>query len=61
MWKAAYVSFTVTTQASGLPRTHGISVVPSWRFPSVRDRPIIIIFIIIIIILFTLGINNPEG
>ena len=40
MWEAAYVSVTVTSQASGLPRTHGISVAPSGRFPSVRDRPI---------------------
>ena len=40
MWEAAYVSVTVTSQASGLPRTHGISVAPSGRFPPVPDRTI---------------------
>ena len=40
MWEAAQVSVTVTSQASGLRRTHGISVAPSGRIPSVRDRPI---------------------
>ena len=44
IWKAAYVSVTVTSQASGLPRTHGISVAPSGRFSSVRDRPICFLF-----------------
>ena len=40
MWEAASVSVTVTSHASGLPRTHGISVASSGRFPSVPDRPI---------------------
>ena len=39
MWEAAYISVMVTSQAMGLPRTHGISVAPSRRFPSVRNRP----------------------
>ena len=38
MWEAAYVSVTLTSQASGLPRTHGINVAPSGRFPSLHDR-----------------------
>ena len=33
-WEAAYVSVTVTSQASDLPRTHGFSVALSGRFPS---------------------------
>ena len=40
MWEAAYVSVKMTSQASGLPRAHGIRVASSGRLPSVRDRSI---------------------
>ena len=38
-WDSANVSGTVTSQASGFTRDHGMSVAPSGRFPSVRDSP----------------------
>ena len=40
LWEVAYVSVMVTSQWSGLPCTHGISVALSGRFLSIRDRPI---------------------
>jgi len=33
------MQMTVTSQTTGLPACHGISVVPSGRFPSARLRP----------------------
>ena len=36
---AAYVSGTVTSQASGLPRVHGTRVAPSGLLPSALDSP----------------------
>ena len=37
-WDSGSVSGTVTSQASGLPRDHEISVAPSKRFSSVLDK-----------------------
>ena len=37
--ESANVSGTVTSQASGIPCDHGMSVAPSERFPSVLDKP----------------------
>ena len=37
--ESANVSGTVTSQASGLPRDHELSVSPSRGFPSVLDKP----------------------
>ena len=36
---AAYISGTVTSQASGLPRVHGTRVAPSGLLPSALDSP----------------------
>ena len=38
-YDAAYVSETVTSQASGLPRVHGNRVAPSGLLPSVLNSP----------------------
>jgi len=38
-YESADVQMTVTSQTTGLPDCHGISVMPSGRFPSVRLRP----------------------
>jgi len=35
----ALVQTTVTAQTAGLPARHGMSVMPSGRFPSVRLKP----------------------
>ena len=46
------VQMTVTSQTTGMPACHGISVMPSGRYPSARlMAPIIVIIIIIIIII----------
>ena len=37
--ESANVSGTVTSQASGFPYDHGMSVAPFERFPSVLDKP----------------------